>query len=188
MKEDVTKVKEHKGRQKGTPNRRTVMQEKAVDINSLEPPPFHRRGTDWTEEQAIAELEFLVKFLESEDPQKLFIGQCIKIRGYKKDGFYIELAKKFPATCGELLVYARTVAADKLAMNALMKNFDSRFAVLAMQNMSKWKQNHQVDSTSTVQIKARDYKQIQPIINERMHKGVGRSEKLREEKAQKDKE
>lgn len=177
MKEDEPTVKEHKGRQKGTPNRRTVMQGQAVDANSLEPPPFHRKSTPWTEEQAVAEMEFLVRFFESDDPDKLFIGQCLKVRGYKMASFYQELAKKFPASCGELLNYARIVSADKLAINALKKNFDSRFAVLAMQNMSKWKQNHQVDSTSTVQIKARDYKQIQPIINERMHKGPTLGEK-----------
>ena len=169
MSEEIKK--EHKGRQKGTPNRRTVMQGQAVDINSLEPPPFHRKHNPWTEDQAVAELEFLIRFLESDDPDKLFIGQCIKARGYKRATFYEELAKLYPTPCRELLTYAQLVAADKLALNTLKKNFDSRFGVLAMTNMSKWRQTQSIDTSSTVQIKAKDYKGVQPIITERMNRG-----------------
>lgn len=152
----------------GAIGQKTKNAAREVDAKDLKPPKRHKKGEDWTEEEAIAELEFLIRFLDNEDPKKLFYGQCLSFRKYSEAGLYNGFVKKWPNSCAPLFEYARMIQRDKVATNALTKDYDSRFAVFAMSNISDWRQNHQVDVSSTIQIKTKDYKGIQPAITERM--------------------
>ena len=159
------------GRKPGSLGRKTIQRDFLVDANDLNPPPLHDFDKEWTEEEVIAELEFLVRFLDNMDVKKMFFGQCLSFRGYKKPSeFYRGLVKKFPesAKCAELFECAKDKQREKLATLALTKDFDSRFGVFAMQNLSSWRQTQQVDVATNVSIKTKDYKQTQPIINKRI--------------------
>jgi len=158
------------GRPPGALGKKTLQKELGVDAKDLNPPTKHEKGADWTEDEGIAELEFLIRFLDNPDYKKLFFGQCLSFREYRKPNLYAELAKKFPGKCTDLYSFAKMIQQNKLATLALTKDYDSRFAVFAMQNISGWRQTQQVDVATNVSIKARDYKQIQQTVNERIAK------------------
>lgn len=160
------------GRKPGALNRKTLQKEYVVDVGDLAPPPLHDFSQEWTEEEAVAELEFLVRFLDNMDVKKMFFGQCLSARGYKKPtSMYQSLVKKFPdsARCAELFECARDKQREKLATLVLTKDYDSRFGVFAMQNLSSWRQTQQVDVATNVSIKTKDYKGTQPIISKRIN-------------------
>lgn len=159
------------GRKPGVTTMKTRQKERAVDIEDLNPPKPHKKGSEWTEEAAIAEMEYLIRFYQCDDPKKLFAGQCLKTLGYTNPKHYVDLSKKFGGRVAELYAFAKQVQQEKVATEALNKNFDSRFGVFAMSNLSDWRQNQTIDTTSTIQIKTKDYKGIQPVINERMERG-----------------
>lgn len=159
------------GRKPGVTTMKTRQKERAIDADDLNPPKPHKKGDEWTEEQAIAEMEYLIRFLSCDDPKKLFFGQCMRTLGYKSPNHYSTLAKKFGGQVAELYSFANLIQQEKVAVEALNKNFDSRFGVFAMSNISGWRQNQTIDTTSTIQIKTKDYKGIQPVISERMERG-----------------
>ena len=156
-------------RTKGALGSKTIQKQLAVDPDDLNPPPFHARSTPWTEDQAVAELEYLIRFLSCEDPKKLFPTQCIALRGYRSVTLYGALAKQFPETAGELWEFAKAISHDKVACGTLNKTYDSRFGVFASMNLSNWRQNHQIDTNVNIMIKTRDYKGTQETINKRMN-------------------
>jgi hypothetical protein len=165
------KVKKKIGRPVGALGKKTIQKELGVDAATLDPPKPHDFSKPWTEKEAIAELEFLIRFLDNMDRTKMFFGQCLSFRGYKKPtSFYRDLVKMFPESnqCAELLACAKDKQREKLATLALTKDFDSRFGVFAMQNLSDWRQTQQMDVSTNVSIHAKDYKGIQPIISKRM--------------------
>ena len=166
--------KRKRGRPKGSLGKKTLQKELGVNADDLNPPPLHEKMKDWTEQEAIEELEFLIRFLDNMDYNKIFLGQCISHRGYRDAGLYGSLAKKFPTTCLPLYDFAKMIQQNKLATMALTKNYDSRFGVFAMQNISNWRQTQTLDVATNVSIKTKDYKGNQAIINERMkHKAKG---------------
>ncbi len=165
------KPKKKIGRPVGALGKKTIQKMVGVDANDLNPPKPHDLSKPWTEEEVIAELEFLIRFLDNMDRTKMFFGQCLSFRGYKKPSvFYQQLVRMFPdsAKCSELFECAKDKQREKLATLALTKDFDSRFGVFAMQNISGWRQTQQMDVSTNVSIHAKDYKGIQPIINKRM--------------------
>lgn len=165
---ELGKIVKTGGRKPGSLNKKTIQKEIGVDANDLNPPPAHKFKAEWKEDEAVAELEFLIRFLDNMDRTKVFPGQCLSFRGYRRPNLYQELAKKFPDSCGNLLEFARMIQRDKIAVMALTKDFDSRFAVFTLPNISNWRQTQQVDVSTNVSIKTKDYKQTQPIINKRM--------------------
>jgi len=161
--------KKHIGRPPGALGKKTIQKELGVNAADLNPPPHHDLKKPWTEGEVIAELEFLIRFLDNMDRTKMFFGQCLSFRGYRKpSSYYSILTKQFPGKCSELLECAKDIQREKLATLALTKDFDSRFGVFAMQNISGWRQTQQVDVSTNVSIKTKDYKGIQPIISKRM--------------------
>jgi len=165
------KKKGKPGRPKGSLNKKTLQIELGIDPKDLNPPPLHEKGTPWSEEQAVEELEFLIRFLDNMDYKKIFFGQCLSIRGYRDSHLYENLAKKFPASCLPLYDFAKMIQQNKLATMTLTKHYDSRFGVFAMQNISQWRQTQTLDVATNVSIKTKDYKGLQPTINERIQKG-----------------
>lgn len=158
------------GRPPGAENTKTKNERLYIDPDTLDPPPVHRKNGEWKEDQAIKELEFLIRFLDNDDPKKVFPGQCLSYRGYRNPNLYDYLAKKFPGKCLPLWDFAKMTQQNKVATMSLMKNYDSRFGVFAMQNISGWRQTQQVDVATNVKINARDYKGVQPVINDRINK------------------
>jgi hypothetical protein len=164
----MAEEKKKGGRPFGSLGKKTIQKDLGVDAATLDPPPQHKYKTDWKEPDAVAELEFLIRFLDNMDRTKIFPGQCLSFMGYRRPNLYQELAKKFPDSCGPLLEFARMIQRDKIAMLALTKDYDSRFAVFTLPNISNWRQTQQIDVSTNVSIKTKDYKQTQPIINKRM--------------------
>jgi len=156
------------GRPVGALGKKTIQKELGVDASELNPPPLHKKKTEWKEQEAIDELEFLIRFLNNADRSKLFPGQCLTFRGYRDVSLYHNLARKFPETCLPLFDFARMIQREKVATLALTKDLDSRFAVFMLPNISQWRQTQQVDVSTNVSIKTKDYKQTQPIIDKRM--------------------
>lgn len=162
------------GRTKGSLNKKTIQKEIGVDANDLNPPQRTDPNGPWTEDEAVLEFEFLIRFLDNMDRTKMFFGQCLSFRQFKKPtSFYQKLVRMFPESekLAELMECAKDKQREKLAIMALTKDFDSRFAVFAMPNISQWRQTQQVDVSTNVSIKTKDYKQTQPIISERIQKG-----------------
>lgn len=164
---------EHKGhtrlgRKPGSVNVKTKLAKLAVAYEDLDPPPPHPKGKVWEEDEAIAEMEFLIRWLSCGDPKKLMPAMCLLDRGYRTSRLYTDLAKKFGGEVMELHEFAKQVMRDKISTLALCKELDSRFAVFTMPNISSWRQQQTVDVATNVSIKTRDYKGIQEVINKRM--------------------
>lgn len=156
------------GRKPGAVNNSTKIGKLAVAYEELDPPPVHKENTPWTEKQAIQEMDFLIRYIGCSDPKKLFFNQCLHERGYKNAMLYNKLAKQFPGLVTELYEFVKQLQRDKVATSCLTKEFDSRFGVFAMQNISSWRQTQTVDVATQVSIKTKDYKGIQETINKRM--------------------
>lgn len=157
-------------RTKGALGVKTKLANDEVDPNDLYPPQIHNPKQPWTEAEAVEEMEFLIRYLCCKDPKMLFPSHCLAFRGYRDKSLYNKLAKQFPEKCHGLYEFAMQIAHDKIATGALNKTFDSRFAVYASPNMSNWRQQQQIDVATNVSIHTKDYKGVQPLINERMER------------------
>jgi len=146
------------------------LQKLKIDLFDLNPPPMHTADTPWTEDEAIAEMEFLCRYVGCSDPTKIFFNQALFCRGYKEPELHARLAREFGGKVLELYELALRLRAEKVAMLCLNKQMDPKFGIFAMQNISKWRQTQTVDVATNVMIRTKDYKGTQEIITERMNK------------------
>ena len=146
-----------------------------VPWENLDEPPRHEKGAKWTEEQAIAEFEWLLRYIASPDPSKVFMNQAAFHRGYTEGNFFSRLAKQFAGKCLDLLDMVKLMTNEKIAMLTLNKFYDARFGIFASQNVSKkssdpWRQDAKVNMVGSIQIVAKDYKGIKPDMHANLDK------------------
>jgi hypothetical protein len=142
------------GRPKGSKN----IRDRVIPYESLNPPILHK-GDAWTEKEAVAEMEFLVRCIGSGNPKLIFPTIIAHGRGYAPT-LHKELASKFPS-CEKLFKDAEELQRDVIKNKALTKEFDARFSQFAMINISQWRSDNRAEIGGVVIINTKDFKNLE---------------------------
>jgi hypothetical protein len=142
------------GRPKGAKNKK----DRVVDVMELNPPMVHRCDI-WTEKEAMAEMQFLVRCIGSGNPKMIFPTIIAHSRGYSPNK-YKELASMYPS-CEKLFKDAEELQRDIIKNKALTKEFDARFSQFAMINISQWRSDNRAEIGGVVIINTKDFKNLE---------------------------